>query len=185
MVKEEKKSLKGLSSGIDQGTLRYFRDAFYNYVRALNDVQIGIQKRSMEVYNNKYAKVLNEAQADAQKRSEEAYRNMLNKIKEIWGQEDTQSRYREVYQDYMVALQEVQSRLQKSYEEAYRNYTESMQPVSEDVQKLYMEPYRNYLSELQKTWSQLDINAVDANTLAGIGQIMITTSLYASATLTC
>jgi hypothetical protein len=64
-----------------------FDEAYYNYVKALQEAGGNAQQRSAEAYYN-YVKALQEAGGNAQQRSTEAYYNYVKALQEAWLQVD-------------------------------------------------------------------------------------------------
>jgi len=119
------------------------------------------------------------------KRIEEEYCKYLHTLQEAWDMEEVNQRLREAFLNYVRALQEAGPYdALKSYE-AYFNYLRACQEAwrPERVKKLFNEAYLDYVRALQQAWAQIDINALNANSLAIIGQNMLVVACYAGKTL--
>jgi hypothetical protein len=154
-----------------------FENLYQQYLQALGNIQVEGQQRYKEAYEA-YMQTLNATLAEGQKSIEDVNRSFVGTMQESWGQENAQSRFTEAYTKMATDLQTRQMGVLKNSENAHQQYMSSLQDVSQTLQKRQLDECLNYLKELQKAWADLDINALDVNTMAVISQTMTAASTY-------
>jgi hypothetical protein len=123
---------------------------------------------------------------DVWRRFEEAYRNYMRALREAWVPRDVQRRFEEAYLNYVRALLEARAPEDSLRRlEAYLNYVRALREawVPEDIRRRFEEAYRNYVRALKETWAQVDVNAMNVDTMAAISQSMMAALWCAWATL--
>jgi hypothetical protein len=112
------------------------------------------------------------AQREAQKRVEELYQEYWSTLQQATG-DDSLRVYQEATQKYLDALGEVQAGVQKEWEDAVTGYQKDFTNLQVIFQMSRLIAFGDYKRACQKTWAELDPNALSCESLASIGQSLL------------
>jgi hypothetical protein len=121
--------------------------------------------------------------SDSWKPFEEAHQDYLRALQQVWTPQDAQRHVEEANIAYIRQVLEAQATgdIIRRFE-VDLGYMRALQ-LPDQVRQQFDEVYRTYLRAVQEAWARLDVNALDANTLAAIGQLLLAASCAASPTI--
>ena len=149
--------------------LQQFLDAWRDYGRSIQGARQDAWLRSQEASRD-HVTQLQQIQMDAQRGHQEAYREYLRSIQESPAGEDLRHRNREARDSLQDAARKVQQTGQRDWDEAQRSYRESGQQLQDELRRLIEDAWRGYVRALQKAWSELNVDQIEADELATIAK---------------
>jgi hypothetical protein len=118
-------------------------------------------------------------QLEAQKRADELRHEYWSALQQATG-EDSPRVYQEATQRYLDALGEVQAETQKEWEAAGERYQQDLMNLQVIFQMSRLTAFGEYKRACQKTWCDLDPNALSCESLASIGQSLLMSAQFMS-----
>lgn len=165
-----------------QNFQRTIQEALQQYSQTLRDAYAKGVKRSEELYQE-YLKSQREQQAVFDESIKEDYRSYVGSMQKVWGNEQAQTKMDEASRGYLTAITERQNELRSNLDDLYRKYLDTVQKHEAGVQQEFTTAYQDYLRAFQQAWVRADVTALDTQTLASVGQVLIAASGYAGQTL--
>lgn len=111
-------------------------------------------------------------QLDSQKRVDELCHEYWSTLQQATG-DDSLRVYQEATQKYQDALGEVQSETRKEWEATDAKYQKDLTNLQVIFQMSRLIAFGEYKRACQKTWADLDPNALSCESLASIGQSLL------------
>src|SRR6266508_1156424 len=115
---------------------------------------------------------------------EEAYNSYVQALQGAWAPPEVQKRGTEAYQVYVQALQEMwQPDAQQRVMQAWNAYAKELHEAlsGDEVHRISTQAYRAYVQAVKQALVQTDVESLDAQRLAMIGQSILAIAWMAAA----
>lgn len=158
-----------------QTFLKTVNDTLQQYLQSLRDAHANGMNHAEEL-SQEYSKSQREQQTVYDESVKEDYRNYVSSVQQAWGQDQAQAKVDDATRGYLMALNNRQMELRKNLEELQRKYMDTVQKHVNQVQQDYTNAYQDYLRSFQQGWARADLENMDSQTLASVGQALIAAS---------
>ena len=151
-----------------------FESYYSQYQLVLHKILTHAQRRFSEA-QELFSRETYKAQMDGFLSTQEAYHNYLTEYQraQMDPEGKSPSDVYKAYREYVRVYQEAQDTMQKVVTQAEQAQQRELEQVREEVRAAWEAAYWEYIRDLKGAWTDLDAQALDAGTLAAIGQSLI------------
>ena len=179
MAKSKKNEESGniADSDVSKEMQKRFNELQYNYFQALQNTQVEADKVPADAHQV-YLQAVQDAQIKAQMASIAAFQTYQQELNMALTEKAPDNPGTEAYQKYVQALNQRQLETEKICIDAYNKYMQEVVDIQKKAQENFENVYRDYVTALKEWWSQANVEAVDAMSLAAIGQSISATAIH-------
>jgi type I site-specific restriction-modification system R (restriction) subunit len=155
--------------------LRHFEDAFYEYLREIQECNRGVLEAYQRAYQN-YARSIKEILDGGRQRLEEASQNYL---RELQGAQESGTVQSEAPNAYHRLIKAQQTALGpddcQKLTDALKTYQQAIAEASQPgaTRKCAQDAFRHYLDALRQAWAEVDPESLDAYSLVAISNSIL------------